>query len=1288
MVRLREIPRTSTFAWCPGSGLPLIATGTRAGAVDADFSSKTELELWDLGLEKTAQSGDLEPVASIATDSRFHDIAWSQPNDDHEQGIIAGALENGSLDLWDAERLKSNSDDAFISRSTKHTGAIKCLQFNPFRHELLATAGAKGELYISDVTDLDKGFRLGAGAARAEDIDCLDWNKKVPHIMATGSSGGFVTVWDVKGKKESVTLNNYGRKAVSAIAWDPDYPTKLATAIPNDQDPLILMWDLRNSNAPEKILKGHDQGVLSLSWCREDTDLLLSCGKDNRTICWNARTGQAFGEFPIVTNWTFETRWHPHHSYLLATASFDGKISIQTIQNTKPEVAATPNNPALDGEDFFANAPKQPQGASFSLPKPPKWLQPPGGVSFGFGGKVLKFGPQEEGSRKSKISIEVVAVDSSIGEATEQFEKSLAEGQLNTLCETKIASAKSDEEKADWKVIETLISGNSRTKLVEYLGFEKFVDELSEKTRDLNVNGTDGDAQANGTIQPKDDGGSAFFDNAGNADSDSFLADLAATKGAKTNSPFQIYTGSESDADKNITQALIMGSFEKALDICLKENRMSDAFMIAICGGQDCIDKAQAAYLKKKSQGPNYLRLLASIVGKNLWDVVHNADLKNWKEVMATLCTFADEAEFPDLCEALGDRLEEAMSEKQDVKGLRRDASFCFLAGSKLEKVVAIWTQELEESEKAGLEETTDGSSFSVHAKALQDFIEKVTIFRQVTKYQDPDQKKASDWKLAPLYAKYTEYADIVAAHGQLGIAEKYLDLLPDQYPAARTAKERVKQATKKPGTASRQMAQANRATPRAPAMTTSGFQPTSAPQIAPKSGGPYTPATTTPAAGNNPYAPPNAPGYPQPGYSQPGYQQPQMGSQYGMPPPNQFGYGGPAAPAGIPPPPPPGTAPAQTLPPPPKAGAAANWNDLPSDFGSKPPTRRSTPSVAPALINAPFSGQPPSIMSPPMPPSGPPSGQRSPPPPPPPKAGQAPTIPSAGPPSTMQAPARPSSSAANAYAPPQQAFQAQQPSQGIPPPVQPPIARGPSPYNPPPPNTTGAPSSNRYAPAPGATSSQPPTGMAPPPQQRPPVSNPYAPSQSPYAPQQQQQKPSPYGHAPPQQASQAQQTPPPPPQGPPRAAAGPPPGGPPRNTASPAQAPPASQQTRASPAPPRYPPGDRSHIPAASQPIYQILDADIQRVKAKAPALYRKEVLDTEKRLSLLFDHLNNEDLLKADTVEQLVRLSRAVEARDYEQAQQLLMALMKAKLESEGGNWMVGVKRLIAMSKVTPVG
>ena len=65
----------------------------------------------------------------------------------------------------------------------------------------------------------------------------------------------------------------------------------------------------------------------------------------------------------------------------------------------------------------------------------------------------------------------------------------------------------------------------------------------------------------------------------------------------------------------------------------------------------------------------------------------YNADLANWKEVMATLCTFADEKEFPDLCDALGDRLEEQVQQQPEA---RKDASFCYLAGSKLDFMRAL----------------------------------------------------------------------------------------------------------------------------------------------------------------------------------------------------------------------------------------------------------------------------------------------------------------------------------------------------------------------------------------------------------------------------------------------------------------------------------------------------------------------------------------------------------------------------------------------------------------------
>ena len=1002
------------------------------------------------------------------------------------------------------------STSSFLTRVSKHSGAIKTLQFNNFRRELLASAGTKGELYITDLNNPPNAFRLGSSAARADDFDAMDWNKKVPHIMATGSSAGFATVWDLKAKKESLTLNNLGRKAISAVAWDPDEPTTLATAVPNDQDPLILVWDLRNSNAPKKTLRAHEQGVLSLSWCLHDSELLLSCGKDNRTLCWNPRTEKLLGEFPIVTNWTFETRWCPQNPNLMATASFDGKISVHTIQNTKSDMdLSTPSvSQSVDGEDFFSKAQIQPQGAAFSLPKAPKWLARPTNVSIGFGGKLVHVRSEKNSTKdaamKSTISISMFSVDSAVGEATEKFEESLNNENFVGICNQKISEAKTSEEKADWTVIQTLISENPRQQLVEYLGFKNDKSTSENPAKDT----TNDISQANGTTS-KDP--SSFFDD--NGSGENFLSDLASTKGAKTNNPFKIYTGTESDADKSITRALMLGSFDKALDVCLKENRLSDAFMIAICGGAKCIEKVQSAYFSKKSEGPNYLRLLASIVGKNLWDVVYNADLADWKDVMATLCTFADENKFSDLCEALGDRLEESIPEHDDDHKVRKDASFCYLAGSKLEKIVLNWVQELEEMERAGLQETEDDTSFSLHAKALQNFIEKVTIFRRITKFKDSGLEQSSEtWKLAPLYSKYTEYADILAAHGQLRIAQQYLDLLPAQYSDANLARSRIQHALRKAsaGQMNQKQSVTARTTQRTqPVMTTfQPSQPTTAPNTAPNPS-PYAPAGT-----NIPLQPPGSYGYGAPGYQPPGQSFPQPSM---LPQPPQIGSGFQQSVT------PSSSSQPINPPPPPRAGNVGNWNDLP-DMKGKPNSRRGTPN--PNTVSSPFPNQP--SYSQPAPMGGygnpglhhqpnQPHTYTAPPVAPPPKGPPRVT----SPPSSQgmsgqqqqqqQSPSqeyeqRRPSAAATAYAPPQPSSQPNiSPIAHVP--------RGQSPYNPPP---SSAPPPSRYAPTPNTQNGPSVGGFGGPPMggvrnPAPPPPNPYAPHSNTFS----QSDPN-FGHGPP----------------------------------------------------------------------------------------------------------------------------------------------------------------------------
>ena len=813
-----------------------------------------------------------------------------------------------------------------------------------------------------------------------------------------------------------------------------------------------------------------------MSWCKQDPDLLLSCGKDNRTICWNPQTAQAYGDFPVVTNWTFQTRFNPHNPDLLATASFDGKIAVQTLQNTKPDVSESSKAQALDGADFFANAQTQPQASSFSLPKAPSWLERPCGVSFGFGGKIVKFGLQTgdgASARKSVISISNFAIDENIGSVTEAFAKSMTAKDLRSVCETRISQATLESEKTDWKVIETLTAENPRKELINYIGIYKEGDEPTG----LDASSSEPSSAANGT---HDD--SAFFE--GNQDGDNFLSGIASTKGAKTNNPFQLFDDKESDVEKKITKLLLLGQFEKAMEVCLIENRLSDAFIIAMCGGQKCMDRVQKAYFKSQRNGPNYVRLLASVAGKNLWDLVYNADLKHWRETMATLCTYASSDEFPDLCEALGDRLEDLAKHESD-HSQKQNASFCYIAGSKLEKVVGVWIQELDYSEQQSLKEETEGSSFSIHARALQTFIEKVTVFREVTRYQDKQQSATSNWKLQELYDKYVEYADIVASHGQLQIASQYLSLLPEQYPAADVARNRVRQAINKPTTApavrvsshqpanSRFFVPSEPATvsqPTAPFAQSAAFAPNTASSQA---SNPYAPAGPLQSVGQSgPYAPVNSVSYaPTNPYAPPQAMQMPGRSNYNSQP--NFIQG-----------PPRGNSTSPAVQPAAQQRNMQNWNDTPADFFKAPTSRRATPAIPPTTNAAPpyATTSPPLGNAPyvipkatPAPAPPPPKGSALPPRNPTPQMNQGPQI---------QLPVRPPSAAANSYAPPP-SF-APQPNQ---------FTRGPSPYDLPPAGGNVGP--GRYAPAPGSIQQ---SQQAPPPQpisRGPPPPNPYASRQS-----------------------------------------------------------------------------------------------------------------------------------------------------------------------------------------------
>ena len=354
---------------------------------------------------------------------------------------------------------------------------------------------------------------------------------------------------------------------------------------------------------------------------------------------------------------------------------------------------------------------------------------------------------------------------------------------------------------------------------------------------------------------------------------------------------FHIYPSGESDVDRLITQALVLGDFSSAVDLCLASERFADALLLAVRGGPELLQSTQKAYFARRTTTLPFLRVFQSIVTEDLADIVQNADLGEWKVIFVVLCTFAKPSDFNNLADQLGQRLQyksHVQSGSDDAgaraaaKQAREDATLCYLASRRLEKIVGIWTDELREEEQSN-----SAPRYTAHAQALQSFIEKVSIFTAATGYVDEDlsnptesaaaaEAGARTYKLAGLYDRYYEYADLLATQGLVDVAAKYVQKTPADYKGTGAAGSELDKARDRilraAGLAGEQRASSihsarqplqGQARPSAPSAYAPP-QPAYAPAAPPVTGG-YAPAPST-------YQPPQQ--------QQP--QQPQQTASYG----------------------------------------------------------------------------------------------------------------------------------------------------------------------------------------------------------------------------------------------------------------------------------------------------------------------------------------------------------------------------------------------------------------------
>jgi len=292
----------------------MLAAAPAADIFDASFDAGGRLELLALDVHAPA----LRLRAAAPCPERAHAVAWGAPST--SPGLVAAALEGGAVTVWDAAAL--------------------------LRLPLSAAAdGGGGGGAAAAATVVSAGAGAHAGAARA-----VEWNPRVPTLLASAGDDGHVLVWDFgrgAGGGAVAPLTPVGvapsppgvsgtdapagaapaKEAMLCVGWNRQMQQILAGG---GAAGVTAVWDLRQKR--RVIALRHPRGRLTcsgLAWSPTVATQLLTASAERGALLWDLRNATApLRSLRHHRAGIADVSWCPQDAGLLLTAGHDGATSV------------------------------------------------------------------------------------------------------------------------------------------------------------------------------------------------------------------------------------------------------------------------------------------------------------------------------------------------------------------------------------------------------------------------------------------------------------------------------------------------------------------------------------------------------------------------------------------------------------------------------------------------------------------------------------------------------------------------------------------------------------------------------------------------------------------------------------------------------------------------------------------------------------------------------------------------------------------------------------------------
>lgn len=163
-----------------------------------------------------------------------------------------------------------------------HTDAVMSLSWNRKTTNLLLSGSADATVCLWDITRED-GLRSFRHHCPSGKVQCVEWNPLKPSLLATAAYDRQVSVMDVRMPGEVKMWTNSPNADPEVLKWNPFNEDQFAVS---DESGGIKCWDIKMTSKVLWSLEAHGKAASAFDFCPGMENLFISGGSDRCLKFW------------------------------------------------------------------------------------------------------------------------------------------------------------------------------------------------------------------------------------------------------------------------------------------------------------------------------------------------------------------------------------------------------------------------------------------------------------------------------------------------------------------------------------------------------------------------------------------------------------------------------------------------------------------------------------------------------------------------------------------------------------------------------------------------------------------------------------------------------------------------------------------------------------------------------------------------------------------------------------------------------------------------------------------